>query len=143
MAKKIAIIGMFVTLLIIALPAWGVDLTPGKYEITSKVEMPGMPSGMPPQTITQCLTEQDPVPHTSAGTSAGAQGCKVTNMTTKGDTVKYTLVCEQQGMQSKSSGEMTYKGETFYGTTQTKIVPSGGNMTITTKISGKRIGECD
>jgi hypothetical protein len=139
MAKKTAIIGMLVGLLIIALPAWSMDLTPGKYEITSKVDMPGMPGGMPPTTITQCLTEQDPVPHTSAG----ANGCNITNMTTEGDTVKYTLVCEQQGMQNKSSGEMTYKGENFYGTTQTKMGPSGGDMTITTKISGKRIGECD
>ena len=101
--------------------------------------MPGMPGGMPPQTITQCMTEQDPVPHTSAG----ANGCKITNMTTEGDTVKYTLVCEQQGMQSESNGEMTYKGETFYGTTQTKMGPSGGGMTITTKINAKRIGKCD
>jgi hypothetical protein len=139
MVKKTAIIGMFVSLLILALPAWGIDLKPGKYQITSKVNMPGMPGGMPPQTITQCMTEQDPVPHTSAG----ANGCKITNMTTEGDTVKYTLVCEQQGMQSESSGEMTYKGETFYGTTQTKMGPSGGGMTITTKINAKRIGKCD
>ena len=139
MAKKITISCMLVNLLIVALPAWGMNLTPGKYEITSKVDMPGMPGGMPPTTITQCLTEQDPVPHTSAG----AKGCKITNMTTEGDTVKYALVCKQQGMESKSSGEMTYKGETFYGTTQTKMGSSGDGMTITTKISGKRIGECD
>ena len=139
MAKKITISCMLVNLLIVALPAWGIDLKPGKYQITSKVNMPGMPGGMPPQTITQCMTEQDPVPHTSAG----ANGCKITNMTTEGDTVKYTLVCEQQGMQSESNGEMTYKGETFYGTTQTKMGPSGGGMTITTKINAKRIGKCD
>ena len=139
MAKKITISCMLVNLLIVALPAWGMNLTPGKYEITSKVDMPGMPGGMPPTTITQCLTEQEPVPHTSTG----SQGCKITDMTTEGDTVKYTLVCKQQGMESKSSGEMTYKGETFYGTTQTKMAPSGGGMTVTTKISGKRIGKCE
>ena len=39
-------------MLLAALPAWGLDLNPGKYQITAKVEMPGMPAGMPPQTTT-------------------------------------------------------------------------------------------
>lgn len=122
-----------------ALPAWALDLKPGKYEITAKVEMPGVPGGVPPQTTTQCLTDQDPVP----ATSAGAQGCKITDMKTKGNTVTYTMECEQQGMKIKTAGQMTYKGDTFEGTSQTTMGPGAGGMTITTKIEGKRIGMCD
>lgn len=138
MAKRIFIISIL-GIFIIALPAWGLDLNPGKYEITAKVEMPGMPGGMPAQTTIQCITSQDPVPNSSAD----AQGCKISDMKTEGNTVKYTLVCDQEGVKTESRGEMTYKGETFEGTTQTSMGPSAGGMTITTKINGKRIGKCD
>jgi hypothetical protein len=141
MLKKIFTVTML-CVTIIALPAWALDLNPGKYEITAKVEMQGMPGGMPgmpAQTMTQCLTEQDPVP----AASADAQGCKVTDMKTEGNTLTYTMTCDQQGMTIKSNGKMTFKGDSFEGTTQTQMGPSAGNMTITTKISGKRIGKCE
>ena len=128
-----------VCLLLTTMPSWGLDLKPGKYEITAKVEMRGMPGGMPPQTTIQCITEQDPVP---VG-SANAQGCQLTDMKIKGNTVVYTMECEQQGMKAKTSGEITYKGDTFVGTSKTEMGPAAGGMTITTKISGKRIGTCD
>jgi hypothetical protein len=138
MLKNISIVSIL-CVMIIALPAWALDLKPGKYEITTKVEMQGMPGTMPSQTMTQCLTEQDPVP----ASSADAQGCKVTDMKTEGNTLTYTMTCEQQGMTMKSSGKMTYKGDTFEGTNQTRMGPDAGNMIITTQISGKRIGKCE
>ena len=79
MLKKICTLSVL-GMLIATLPAWGLDLKPGKYEITTKVEMSGMPGGTPPQTMTQCLNEQDPVPDSSAD----AQGCKMTDMKTIG-----------------------------------------------------------
>lgn len=138
MIKKLSIITIM-SIAIMALPAWALDLQPGKYEITAKAEMSGMQGGMPAQTTTQCLTEEDPVP----AASADAQGCKVSDMKTEGNTVTYTMTCEQQGMTIKSNGKITFKGDTFEGTGQTRMGPEAGNMTITTKISGKRIGECD
>ena len=125
-------------MLLVALPAWGLDLKPGKYQITAKVEMPGMPGGMPPQTTTQCLNEQNPVPNTSAG----AHGCKITDMKTKGNTVTYEMECNQQGMTIKNNGEMTYKGDSFEGTSQTNMGPAAGGMTVKTVVKGKRIGDC-
>lgn len=138
MIKKLSII-IILGITTIALPALALDLKPGKYEITAKVEMPGMPGGMPAQSTTQCLTEQDPVP----ASSADAQDCKITDMKTEGNTVTYTMTCKQQGTTIKSSGKITYKGDTFEGTNQTQMGPEAGNMTITTKTKGKRIGKCD
>jgi len=126
-------------MLLTALPAWGLDLKPGKYQITAKVEMPGMPGGMPPQTTTQCLNEQNPVPNTSAG----AHGCKITDMKTKGNTITYAMECNQQGMQTKTTGEMTYKGDSFEGTNQTYMGPAAGGMYVKTVIKGKRIDSCN
>jgi len=126
-------------ILLAAMPAWGLDLTPGKYEITAKAEMPGMPGGMPPQTTTQCLNEQNPVPNSAAG----ALGCKITDMKTNGNKVTYTMECNQQGMKIKSTGEMTFSGDSFAGTTQTHMGPESGGMTVKTVIEGKRVGNCD
>ena len=138
MFKKICTL-FVLGLLIAVLPAWGLDLKPGKYEITAKVEMPGMPGGTPPQTTTQCLNEQNPVPDSSAG----AQGCKITDMKTRGNTVTYTMECNREGMKTKITGEMTYHGDSFEGTTQMSMGPTAGNMTVTTVLKGKRIGECE
>jgi hypothetical protein len=138
MLKKICTLSVL-GLLIAALPVWGLDLKPGKYEITAKVEIPGMPGGTPPQTMTQCLNEQNPVPDSSAG----AQGCKITDMKTTGDTVTYTMECNQQGTQTKSTGKITYKGGSFEGTSETNMGPAAGGMTVTTVVKGKRIDKCE
>ncbi len=130
-------------MLIIAMPAWCIDLNPGKFEITTSVEMQGVPAemvgSMPARTMTQCITEQNPLP----SSSSGSQGCVLKDMQTEGSTITYKMECEQQGMKSESFGEMTYKGDSLAGTTQTKMGPSSGGVTVLTRIAGKRIGECD
>lgn len=138
MLKKICAISVLGMLLAV-LPAWGLDFKPGKYEITVKMEMPGMPGGMPPQTMAQCLNEQNPVPDSSPD----AQGCKMSNMRTKGNTVTYTIECNQPGMEAKITGEMIYKGDAFEGTTKTSMGPEAGGMTVVTVVKGKRIGKCE
>jgi hypothetical protein len=130
-------------LLIFAIPAWGLDLNPGRFEITASVEMQGVPAGMPgttpAQTMGQCLTEQNPLPNSSSS----AQNCAIKDIQTEGNSITYTMVCEQQGMKIESSGEMIYKGDSIEGTTKTAMGPSAGGITVITRIQGKRIGECD
>ncbi len=139
MSKKTAIIcGMMLSMFLLVSTSWALDFVPGQYEITSKVEMPGMPSSLPPQTVIQCMTKQEPV-HTE---NVANQGCKVKNLTTKGDTISWEMECEQQGQKMKTTGQITYSGNTFQGTIKTSLGPQAGNMTITTVISGKRIGDC-
>jgi hypothetical protein len=136
--KKICTLSVL-CLFLAVLPVWGLDFNPGKYEITVRMEMPGIPGGVPPQTMTQCLTDQNPVPDSSPD----AQGCKMTDMRTTGNTVTYTIDCNQQGVEAKITGDMTYKGDSFEGTTLTDMGPETGGMTIMTVVKGKRIGKCD
>lgn len=128
----------FLTLIVFSpLSAVCMDFEPGKYEITSKVEMPGM--AMPAQTMTQCLTQEEPVPDNSMGD----QGCELSDMKKDGNTITWTMECNQQGQKVTTSGETKYSEDSFEGVMTTKMGPHAGNMTIKTQISGKRIGPCE
>ncbi len=115
------------------------DFNPGKYEITSTVEMPGMPAGaVPPQTIVQCVTAQDPIPETNAD----SQDCKIKNMKQTGNTVTWEMECVLQGQTMTSQGKITYAVDNFKGSVIMKMGPEAGNIIITTVITGKRLGNC-
>ena len=120
-------------------PVWALDLKPGQYEITSQVEMPGVPMTMPPQTATQCLTKNDPVPSQAAG---GSGECKITDMKTKGNTVMWTMECNEAGHKSVTKGETVYHGDRFDGTITNDMGPESGGMIIIIRVSGKRTGNC-
>ena len=136
--KTTTIVSLLICMAFLVVNAWGFELQDGKYEITSKIDMPGMPMQTPPVTITQCLTQQDPVPNQSTGD----QPCKIIEMKTEGKTVTWKMECTQQGQKMQSTGKMVYYGNHFEGTTHTSMGPRSGNMTITTVVSGKRIGPC-
>ncbi|NNF98210.1 MAG: DUF3617 family protein [Desulfobacteraceae bacterium] len=127
-----------VCVFLLTLSALGLDFNPGKYEITSKVEMPGMPP-MAPQTYTECVSDKNPVPIKNAP----GQQCEYKDMKTVGSTITWTMTCNQQGMASTSTGKMVYKGDTFEGSMKTVTGPSAGNMTITSVVTGKRVGDCE
>ncbi len=98
MLKKITTtVSLLICMTFLAVNAWGFDLQDGKYEITSKIDIQGMPMQTPPVTITQCLTQQDPVPNQSTDD----QQCKIIEMKTEGKTVTWKMECTQQGQKAK------------------------------------------
>ncbi len=113
------------------------NMKEGKWEISMKMEMPGMPGGMPPFTNTQCLTKKDFVPQ---GSQQGQnQECKMISTKVSGDTVTWTVECINQGVKMKGSGKIIYKGTSFKGEMKTSM----SNMEIITHMSGRHIGKCD
>lgn len=119
--------------------AFALNLNPGKYAITSTVQMPGMPAGaIPPQTVTQCITEQDPIPQNDAS----SQDCEIKNMRQTDNTVTWEMECVQQGTKMTSQGKMTYAGDSFEGSITMNMGPQSGNMAVVTTITGQRLGDC-
>ena len=123
----------------VATTVLALDFQPGKWQITSKVEMPGMPVSMPPMTVTQCMTDQEPVP----AKSAQGQACEVSEMNSDGNTVIWKMKCSDPAGGSEGSGHITYDGDTFSGSIETKVGGPGSGMVVTTQVSGKRLGNCD
>lgn len=112
----------------------GEVMKPGLWEITTTMEMPGMPYQPPPQTMRHCYTpqevKQEPVPKD--------KDCQVTELKSSGYKVNWKLECKGE-MAGKGEGEITYQGDSAY-EGRTRMQTQG--MTMTTKYRGKRIGEC-
>jgi hypothetical protein len=113
----------------------------GRWEVTVQMEMPGAPAGMPPMTVTQCITpEEAKDPGAALPQAQGAampDNCKLTDQKVTGNKVSWALKCEGPEAMS-GSGEVVYSGATFEGLM--KMVHGGQTMTM--KYSGKRLGDC-
>ncbi len=116
----------------------GMDMKDGLWEITTKMEMPGMPMEIPAVKHTQCLTSKNNVPQDSETDKEHAQDCKIKNTDVKGNTVTWEVHCISEGKPVKSIGKVTYKGDTFEGETKMEME----SMNMTQHMSGRRIGNC-
>jgi Protein of unknown function (DUF3617). len=115
------------------------EIKDGLWEITTKTEIKGMPGQMPPSTVRQCLTKNDPVPKAKDKSIE----CKMKDQKISGDTMTYAMECKGKDSAVLISGKMTYKGNTFAGASTTNIKSNGQpEMQINNKTSGKYIGPC-
>jgi hypothetical protein len=113
----------------------GLNLNPGKWEITTKTEMAGMPAQS--QTHTQCINKNELVPTSNDAN----QQCKVTDIEINGNTVSWKITCGGQGGGMSGTGTTTYEGDTLKGSMSMTI--TGTDMTVKNTLTGKRIGDCD
>ena len=126
--------------LFVATKARAIDMMEGMWEHTMEVKMDGM-SGVPamPFTTTKCLTKKDLVPQSSEN----KENCKILEQKTTGNKVVWKARCIEKDSVIESEGDITYNGTTYSGSQKTKITEKGGQaMTSTTKMKGRRIGDC-
>jgi hypothetical protein len=91
-------------------------------------------------TITQCITNTNPVPKMDKDKDASA--CEQTH-DTKGNTVTFHSVCKEKDGQVEVDGKMTFTGETMQGQMKSHQVSKGGQVTdATIDLSGKYVGPC-
>jgi hypothetical protein len=107
------------------------NMEDGLWEITSTMEMPGMPAKS--FTHSSCLTKEKAVPQTSQS------DCTIKDVKNLGNTITWTVVCREGATMSK--GKVTYAGTTMDGVIETTVKSNGGK-TMTMKMKGKRIGPC-
>ena len=113
----------------------GPNIKEGLWEITSKMEMEGMPFAMPATTHKKCLSSDDLVPQKEEK----GQECKVKSRNVKGNTVTWDMDCTGRGGKMNSKGEVTYEGTTMNGT---MLISVEGQPPMKNKVTGKRIGPC-
>lgn len=114
----------------------------GQWEITMKMEMPGMPMALPPVVTKRCITPaeaNDPLKAMPNGGSGGREPkCTTSDYKMEGNKATWAMKCEGT-MPMTGTGEITYTENAYTGLMKMDM-GGGGGMTMT--YSGKRLGEC-
>ena len=106
------------------------------WEVSSKMEMVGMPFAMPAQIDKMCIPKgQEKDPNKAVPND---KDCKMYDVKTSANKMSWKMKCEGKDAMS-GSGEMTY-GEGSY-TGKVKMHSDDGDMVIS--YNGKRVGSCD
>jgi hypothetical protein len=104
------------------------------WESTSQMSVEGMPMQMPVQTMKVCSAKEWTRPP-----SGGDRNCTSSDFKRVGPKATWTVRCTGQ-MTMTGAGEMTFAGDDSY-TGSVKF--TGGEMPMTVKLSGRKIGGCD
>lgn len=112
-------------------------MKPGMYEYTMKMEMPGMPFAMPPQTFQRCMTQQDVDKGDYASNPREKSDCEIKNMKQAPGKVSYDVACK---------GERPMKGHYEFALTATSMNGTGtmdmDGQTLKQNFSARRLGDC-
>jgi len=105
------------------------------WEVSTKMEMPGMPMAIPPQTNRVCVgknrKDEDFIPK---------QGnCRMVDSKRAGNTLTYRMECTGDHA-GTVDGTIIFGNNAYDG--QMKLTMKGSSDAMTTTFSGKRIGDC-
>ena len=112
-------------------------MKPGNYEYTVKMEMPGMPFAMPPQTINHCLTQADVDKGKQYQTNNDQDngGCEIKNMKQSAGKATFDMACKDG-----TTGKAEYAFTKDSMTGKTVMTREGQPMNM--NMSAKRTGDC-
>ena len=117
--------------------AFGTSFAAGNdelWEVSSQMNMPGMPAGMGAQKHQVCTEKGDAK---KAMSSRGSEKCKLTDFKQSGNKVTITMACPD----GTATIENTYNAaHTEYNGT-VKMTSKRGDMTMT--MAGRKVGSCD
>ena len=127
----------------VAASAQALNMKEGLWEITTKTEMTGMPGGMKPLIVKQCITKKDleEPRRTTPGADPKDQRCQVTDYKTQGNTATWNVACKGEGAMTVS-GSVTYSGTYYTGVSKMKMKHGGQDHAMTIHYSGRHLGEC-
>ena len=107
------------------------------WEVTTKMEIPGMPMAMPAQTNRVCVAkngkDDDYVPK--------RENCKVLENKRTGNKLTYKMACAGKDPMTVD-GEMTFGSGSYEGRMKMSGKMEGQQMDMMQTYSGKRIGDC-
>jgi hypothetical protein len=132
---------VFAVLVLVSLPATILaadGIRAGMWEITSKMEMPGMPMAMPPTVIKHCYTKED-VKDKKKMISRD-KNCTVIDLKRSGNKVSWKMKCTGKHA-GTFSGETVFSGDSYKSVMHMQSDARKGES-MTMNVNGKRIGNC-
>lgn len=133
---KRALVAAFCILAVPAVSLAADGMRDGLWEITSKMEMPGMPMKMKPTVMKHCYSKAD-VADRKKVIASRDKNCTVTEMKNTGNKVTWAMKCTGQNA-GTMNGETVFSGDTY--TSVMHMNSQGHKMTMNVK--GKRLGDC-
>ena len=107
------------------------------WEVTTKMEMPGMPMAMPAQTHRLCIAkggkDDEYLPR--------RENCRVQESKRVGNKVTYKMVCTGKDAMT-IAGETTFGATSYEGRMMMSGKMEGQSVEMTQTYSGKRVGDC-
>jgi hypothetical protein len=113
-------------------------MKPGLWEISTSMEIPGVPFKVPPQKVQHCYTKEEVARAEGAVPSRQQEDCKVVEHRRVGNKLTWKVVCTGKS-KGTGEGELVFKGADAYDGWMR--FDSGGQV-MTTKYSAKRLGDC-
>ena len=136
MSLGLAVAVLWVAAVLMPDPAFG----QGKddlWEVTTKMEMPGMPMAMPAQTNRFCIAkggkDEDYVPK--------RENCKMLESKRTGNKVAYKMACTGKDAMTVA-GETTFGNNAYDGKMMMSGKADGQSFEMSQVYSGKRVGDC-
>jgi hypothetical protein len=134
-------INSLATILVVTAFSWSTSaLAQGKddlWEVTMKMEMPGMPMAMPPQVHRVCVSknrkDEDLIPR--------RDNCRVLESNRSGNKLTYKMECTGQDAMV-ATGEMTYGSTSYEGRMRMTAKSGAETMNMDQTFAGKRVGDC-
>lgn len=126
------------------------SMRPGLYEFTVEIggTIPGEAgkavldaAGLNKQVNRECVTPEavkGSLAEVFAREMVEDGNCKMSNVKTTGNKVTFTTTCDEDGERMVGTNEFTINGDNISG--QARM--TGADMTVTMRITGKRIGAC-
>lgn len=132
--------GLF-TLVLAVVPTTGWGQAQGQdelWEVTTRMEMVGMPMAMPPQTQQVCQPrrtgqDEEMVPK--------QQDCRMTDVRRSGNRTTFTVVCEGKD-KFTGTGDIESDANAYRGTMRLLGTMDGRPVNMTQNFSGRKLGAC-
>ena len=129
------VIAVLSALVIPAASFAGDTMREGYWELTTTMEMPGLPMKVPPTKVKHCYTKEDVKDQKKTITTD--KNCTVTDLKQSGNKVTWKMTCTGKNA-GVFTGETVYKTDAYDSTM--KMQTQGQTMNM--KVKAKRLGNC-
>ena len=123
---------------LLAVPASGVAQGADQlWEVTVKMEMPGMPMAMPPQVRRVCVAQN----HRDEDLIPTQGNCRVLESKRVGNRLTYAMTCTGEPAMNVA-GEMTFAADRYDGRMRMTTSEGGQPLEMAQTYAGRRVGGC-
>ena len=138
--KKVMLLAIVFAFMVASLTlavAAGPSYQEGQWEITTTVDIPGMPKEMnKPHVYKTCLDKNNAVPQPE---EKGEKQCEMSSQKISGNTVTWVMKCKNG---SVGEGKITYAKTSYDGASTITTYVDGKKMTMKSTMKGKYLGPC-